>query len=1099
MRMFMYPQMRNFKAIETIDLSHLLTDFQMKQSALIDTAILNTAEAFFASNPVEDVGLIEYRKRSNNYDVDAMMLVNKDKNNATFGTNSWTIHCVNYLCAILDRKLGGVRLRDLLLSNIGVRVQSLYGKDAKNLQINTVCGQQWVLNFVSKIDELSSKIRVKGNLIRAEDIKMMTDCLDLLTNEDNFKNVDYYDEASVVLVILAKAISDYRQFMKSNTVSAHSFINRKRTTINKTLSPASKECIIKLLVAEQQFKMLKALCGEEFKLEDVFQFNKRSGALELKDTALEKFIKVYSRDMLSVLINTASFELKLEKKWDSYKGYLETLLLGEVRYHSASTFKYKNLWCLFFDENFEYNGAMDDVSIKRQLDVQSEIMLPALGMISEAVDKLYRPCDGSIVSGFSLSHHLTNGRDLIYRLEHNAVSSDEISLLSGILVERKGSKGKREVYSFKHNLYNLDKLSAERVTLLNSYPGELSQIGSEGIDSSYGVAVCTSHTQAEYLGWQKYRARSFNFIYGTDDPVISISVESNLVTILPPSDGQDIQSFGTSTRRSSGTSRYETRTITDNSDIIDVLLAVPAFTISSLDQETLAGIYKSSIENLVKEDAVEKDVLYVGPSSLEQMRPVFGTFLNGLGDENLPYRKISYNCLPENVSSQQLGEKQLPRYVTIEKDINVIFEVPFEWLTSRIQEFLVRFGHYSDIVGRDGKNILTLYFKDHSDFAKHCIKEPLLNPDPNSKFEVVVQVKGDIRDIYKMDRFIKSMKEKDVYLFEIKYLDPELSAAGRKSLCILDGEGKAMSFEDVFKIYPSVEGTTVDIAFSYALDLAYSIWFYKYSGVAREDVDISVLLNELESFGNWLEKRYNGELKLARICKTASGDVRALVSEIKVLSTLISETSIKKIISSLSITSSFELYSANVLAPIVPSKRYSGVMDGIFQNDMKFLSCVDKPTQAVVFMPECFNERAVSVLNMMLNSYTVRKKGSSPTQMFFLSSEKISVDEINKKLKGCKITQLQNSSKYLVEGDVEANKVVLSKLVSNCSYSSTLAKALGSESTYFLCRYKTSEGLEDFVKGIDGCKIINEAIGLLLVPVSKKDDVLKDGLVEIVQ
>lgn len=1101
MNLFMHPQMAKYKAIETVDLSSMLTTFKMKESCLIDTAVLNTAESFFSSNKVEDIGLIEFRKRTNNYDVDAMMLVNKDKNSATFGENSWTIHCTNYLCAIMDRKVLGMRLRDLLLTNVKARVESyLKGTKTTTKSINTVCGTEWVKAFVSKLDEISSKIRVKGSLIRAEDITQMNACIDLLIKDGNFSNVSYYDEASVILLILSKAVADYRSFMQSKVTNSHSFVNRKRVEINQTLTPSCKDSIISYLVAEQQFSLIKTMCGDEITLSEIFQFNKRTGALELRDEALEKFIKLYSRDMLSVLISTANFELKLSKKWDTYKSYLENLLLGEPRYATASSFEYSNLWTLFFDSNYSYSDALDEVQIKRKIDVQSELVLPMLGKISAAVAVLYRPCDATIVGGFTVSHHITNGRDLIYRLDHTPSRPDEVSLLSGILMTDKKNKKDRTVYSFKHRIYQMDSLNSERVISSDNYPGELSSVGTEGLSSSFGVAVYTSKKLADFWNLQTYRALSFNFIYGTDDPVISIKVESNLVTVMPPADGVDVLSFGMNTRRSSGNSRFEVKQVSSNSDIIDILLACPAYVISSTDQETLAGVYRKLVDNLTQDDLIIRDVLYLGPSSLEQLRPIFGTFLSGIGDQNLPYRKVAFNCLPSKTSSNEFSEKQLPRFVALEKEISTCFTIPFEWLTSRVQEYISRFGEYHDCVGRNGKNILHLYFRDHDNYAANCVKNSKLPVGTDDKFQVAVVIEGDIRDVYKLDRFVKSLQDSDTYLYEIKYLDPEIAASSRRAICVLDGQGRPMDFHKVFKLYPSVEGSQLDKAFAYALDLAYSIWFYKFSGIAKEELDIDVLVSELNAFSDCLSQRYSSDLKLARICKTASGNLDDLVKKIKSYQETPSETLIKEVISKLSITSSFELYTASVLNPLPPTKRYEGVMQDIFDRNMQSLSCIDKPSKATIFAPDVFDDKAICILTGMVDSYVVKGSIKSSDGYIIFSTEELKVDEINKKLKDATIERVGDTKKYVLKGDVTSNSQTLVKLLSNCSYSKSLAALINKIAAKVVCRYIGADSLEKFLETYKAkVSCINDKTGLLLTDSDTLTSLLNDKLVEVVE
>lgn len=1092
--------MAKYNAIETVDLSSMITPFRMKESCLIDTAVLNTAESFFTSNKVEDVGLIEFRKRSNNYDVDAMMLVNKDKNSATFGTNSWTIHCLNYLCAIMDRKVLGMRLRDLLLSDVKVRVESyLKGSETKTKTVNTVCGAEWVKTFISKLDEISSKIRVKGALIKNDDISLMNACIDLLTKDNNFAEVNYYDEASVILLILSKAVSDYKSFMSSKVSNSHSFVNRTRVSINQTLSPNSKDSIIAYMVAEQQFSLIKTMCGDEISLDEIFQFNKRSGALELRDVALEKFIKLYSRDMLSVLISTANFELKLTKKWDTYKNYLENLLLGEPRFSTASSFKCSNIWALFFDKNYSYSGPIDEVQIKRKVDLQTELILPILEKISNAVSVLYRPCDATIVSGFTVAHHITNGRDLIYRLDHTPTRPDEVSLLSGILVTEK-KNNKRSVYSFKHGIYQMDTLNSERVISSDNYPGELSSVGTKGLTSSYGVAVFTTKTLAEFWNLQSYRALSFNFLYGTDDPVISIKAESNLVTVVPPADGVDVLSFGMTTRRSSGNSRFEVRTVSENSDIIDILLASPAYTISSTDQETLASIYQKMVENLTKDDLIIKDVLYLGPSSLEQLRPVFGTFLSGIGDENLPYRKIAFNCLPSKTSSSDFAEKQLPRFVALEKEVSTCFSIPFEWLTSRVQEYISRFGEYHDCVGRNGKNILHLYFRDHDNYATNCVKNSKLPMGTDTRFQVAVIVEGDIRDVYKLERFVKSLQDSETYLYEIKYLDPELAASSKRAICVLNGEGVPLEFNEVFKIYPTTEGSQLDKAFSYVLDLSYSIWFYRYSGIARDELDIDVLLKELNTFADCLSERYSADLKLARICKTASGDLESLVKKIRSFSETPTETLIKEIISKLSITSSFELYTASVINPLPPTKRYLGVMQDIFDRNMQSLSCIDKPSRATVFTPDVFNEKAISILTGMVDSYVVKGSTKSNAGYILFSVEDLKIKDINKKLKGASIERVADSNKYVLRGNITENSEILMGILKNCSYGKDLANKINKNSQKVVCRYIGADPLDKFVETYrDQVNVLNDKTGLLLTNPDTLSKLLNDKLVEVVE
>lgn len=900
---------------------------------------------------------------------------------------------VNVLYSVTD----GMRLIDRLTTC----VPFLNDGKVEKLPVASIFDQLSVNTLSGHVEKFLTATSLSGQSISSTDLSAVCDSLidyvvktsNSASIDDKIKEMEFIEGTPVEIVSyyqLGQIVSMTSSWLKE-TVSAgdSKCVNCTRVDlpleINKENAP---DLFIKLfrmqLISEE---VIKLSGGKKCSFKDFFEYDHANQVVSVKTDFIRIFNDVANSQYLKVIIDVTQDCSSFERRIAKVVPYLKTVMQLCALKNETVPLKVRNLLTCFlapqqFDESeVIFSGNESIPELENSLIAQERYLSNTIDIINQLLNMFFVEITINDLKGFSLHHYMTNGRDLVYRISKYTKNNKSCVLNIGLTATSKVRLTDRTpaMISFEQHSLVPSEISLDTNFLDNNPFVAMYKEGCENSVSRYGVAI-ENFKKDEIWSIVSKDGTYLNLYSDSESCSVTCTIERSVLTILPPSAGKDVLSFGATLRRQFNGDKFIAKRLEQKDDIIDVLMGFPARLAANVSPEILESLYLARIASLTGEPIELNGVKPCQYSSkITQMQPLSYLLRKADAfDSSMLSRMLADQgtyFLPSKFNgATDFMDYALPAYSVLNKSYDFTFVVEKRFVASN--QILARLAIDHIVVGpvcSDTKPLYTLISSETTqvEAVEQQIDYQMIEKLDNS--EVVVKLHLCLRDGVTLARNSIKLRRAGKYLATLDYFDPLLNSAVKKN-AVVSVDGQPVSIGGgFFKGYLPIDQAKkpIENALSYATELLKTLYLLTDNSatfvgqVFKEGLnDVNkIVCSELVVLCNYLIQYFSASTPLSALKSDSLGSVgdlvRCMVSNLSVIlkgGENLNEVC-EKLLSQLTLNVLPQLKALGFLPITLFDSSTSGTMEQILSGVIRFYK-----------KPECVVAVNLAGLNYALNS-----------------------------------------------------------------------------------------------------------------------------------
>lgn len=718
-------------------------------------------------------------------------------------------------------------------------------------------------------------------------------------------NDGYLDTSLLTLLYLSSIIESFGKFLKAGKPTS-SVSNCKLQELPPLLDQANGlSTIVELMKHEIiESSILTNAQTSEIALSDVFTYV--NGSICLNLNFLSSFTELSCINILANVIDVIVRQATIDLKIKSLPGYIkDSITLAAlsnqpvselIRLLSGLVFDAKEI-----DSDVIVSNKPLDV-LQRGIQTQDGWYGDLLQDVCKTLSTYYTEVKFTDIRGFSIQHDLVGGRAIIFRMSEFRNTAGSPVFASGHI--RGKNKGDNRVLNFRTVSVNPEVVKWTQNRLVkNPYPN-FQLTGQTGAMSKYGVALENIDQALLRTSLQKMACYLAFTVDKLNDSVVG-TLRNELFTIFPPSMGEDVISFGKTSRRERSSQEFtKVKLSVETADYIDLLFAFPSRAVVGASSDELKRLYLNRLQQLCDEPQSGHLIRRAPVSRVRNERATLDFLLKmttpSSGSLN-QYIGHETNFLPNDVSLEHFATQSLPKQVKVDPSFDFTLKLPLSLINTNNSTFPLLSSNnlLEGPVGTDG---IPLYYAFLPSVAPDKLikvgidKKSLPAPEvvtPTGNINEVVYIKLHLctRDVITFASN-NSIKCKDgSYFARLVYADPVINSLVEKDTIISLGDFCCGVDSRLFKRSFRADGDSAPIQsalkfFSHLLISVYS----SLTGVFEKDTVRSYydeVLNEVSVLQQYLETNFHPSLPFACLLDSGIGSLERFLDNLKELKSVL--------------------------------------------------------------------------------------------------------------------------------------------------------------------------------------------------------------------
>lgn len=528
-----------------------------------------------------------------------------------------------YICAFMESEYDG-------LPWTVACAQTSYGLDGRGVA-QPVNADTFLQGFDATLQNMKSLaediMHAYNDPFTVWDENLVKKCAALISTVTNgtrkvdFSNAQYVIPQSILdFVILADVIESYVGVVTSVAKKLSTrVVSAEAINISATLTLSDVIKLAKGLQREHRLADLLNAGLDGLLLTDVVSFDKLTKSHGLNPGLGITLLRAKGMSFLSSSIASR----KEDRKLDKFQSVIPTLTLYELYLGATNPNHQLPQYVKAYISSLT-SAQLKQISshvFRDGYDEKEYTMLTAhyseqIKLIEALITKYYdlSDYDENIAHGFTIVRGYVNGRQLIRSLSLRAHAAPQFFRLN-YNATRKGSILAFDCTDVSDRFQAIKvKTPVEQVVPYNTVLANASTSPMDVecfISSRYGGGVFFASKKAkdEFLPSWSHTGRTLCVDYDVTTHTLVLKIAQAMFAILPPAEGPDVISFGSSvTRRSCPGYDFTAVPVTDTSDVIDKILALPARLVIGQSSDQLRQIYLAQIMKLTDDRVTAVDV-----------------------------------------------------------------------------------------------------------------------------------------------------------------------------------------------------------------------------------------------------------------------------------------------------------------------------------------------------------------------------------------------------------------------------------------------------------------------------------------------------------